>query len=1246
MDKHDTLLLAYSSSQERKLLAGILCDHYHLLEADNSQQMELLLWQNRNCIAAVVTDMIIWEQLWKLQEENFLQSSGVPLIPAILICQEDTPEELNRGFGLGAADVIPLNYDATAMLRRIENVVQLHLHRQHLQTMAEEQAKALNHANEMMVDALSSIIEHRSAESGQHILRIRHFTKILLEEVRRTCPEYQLTDEIISIISSASALHDVGKISIPDAILMKPGKLTQEERDVMQHHAVMGCQILNSLARVGNQEYLRYAHNICHYHHERWDGSGYPEGLSGDHIPICAQVVGLADAYDALTSKRVYKDAYSFEKAVNMILKGECGAFSPKLLECFKQVAGQYEALARAYADGLAPQSENFDVTLPAPITQEGMDSLNAAEGKVQCLLHYINSFVLELFIDQGLYHLRYNPYPELARISDAASLQELAEIACNRIVWHEDREQLQRFISSGIDHFLQAGLRRHSFRIRLQNRHGLPELYDITLLRANVSQQTNRTLALFCRKTAEKQNAQEAKIQGGCYTDMIADSSFICRNDRYFSLVGFGSQTGELAGYDQVEIRDLFQNRLIDLVHPEDRERLLEQMGAQFSRGQYAFAQYRVVCKDGSVRWMLSKNCLIVEETGEEQIHSFVLDNTQAHSEFDALQEKMRRYEIILAQTENALFEWDIRQDTISFSDTWEDIFGFAPIDSDVWNQLSHGTFFHPDDVELVVKCIKRLDQGSHYEMAEVRIATSQGRYMWCRFRASAIRDEAGKLKKICGIIINIDAEKQSSQELQERAERDALTKLLNKYAGRRQAEEYFARYPQGVNCAMLMIDLDNFKPINDRYGHLYGDTVLTKVAGLLKQMFRNQDIIARVGGDEFTVLMRGTSDRELLHNRCRQLITMIGNTFRNLNREMPLSCSIGVAIGPDHGMTYHELYKHADHALYQAKARGKNTYAFYDPTDVPNYAQPRHNTSIDSDQEPGLAENSLVQYAFQRLYAAEDVDASIHEILELVGKKMNVSRVYIFENSDDNRSCFNTYEWCNNGIRPEIENLQGLRYEEDLAGYLDMYDESGIFYCPDIQTLPQHIFEILEPQGIKSLLHCAILDKGQFRGYIGFDECVTHRMWTKEQIDALTYLAEMLSVFLMKKRQQEKALQQAEEISSILDNQNAWIYLIDPDTCQLKYLNAKTRELAPDAKVGMCCYEVIMGRNQRCEGCPSANILQKRTDNAVMHSEKFDLQMQADATLVQWNGAQACLLTCRRVNRDTENGSFCNEN
>ena len=292
MEKHDTLLIASGSAENRAHLRDVLGEGFNLLEAVNVKQTMLLLKQNANCIAALLLDITQMSDADKRriqQQENAVLLYGVPII---IFTEDDDTERLNRAFSLGASDVIPIDYEPYAMLHRIENIVDLHLHKQYLETMVEEQAEALRHTSNSMVEAMSSIIEYRSVESGQHILRIRHFTQILLEEVVRSCPEYNLTDRVISIICSASALHDVGKIAIPDSILLKPGKLTAEEMEIMKTHTITGCEILNELAHVADEEYLRYAHNICHYHHERWDGRGYPEGLSGDSSNRSEMTIG------------------------------------------------------------------------------------------------------------------------------------------------------------------------------------------------------------------------------------------------------------------------------------------------------------------------------------------------------------------------------------------------------------------------------------------------------------------------------------------------------------------------------------------------------------------------------------------------------------------------------------------------------------------------------------------------------------------------------------------------------------------------------------------------------------------------------------------------------------------------------------------------------------------------------------------------------------------------------------------
>jgi len=426
----DTLLLVGDSNSARIDLRKLFQESFNLLEAENIQQAVLLLKQNGDNILLCLVDVPSPTK----QDVDALMAVAltgtaheIPIVTFIDPQAEQEREE--RAFMMGAADVIRKPYSLVSIQKRIRILIDLFMHKWDLERIVSGQKQLLKKASQRMVDCLSSIIEHRSAESGNHVLRIRRFTKILLEEVARCCPEYELSAEDIDAIASASVLHDIGKISIPDTILNKPGRLTKEEFNIMKGHALAGSRMIEQMADIGDKSFLQQAYNICRYHHERWDGKGYPNGLCGDDIPICAQVVGLADAFDALISERVYKQAFSPQDAINMILHGQCGVFSPKLLECFKHVCNQLVEFGRLYADGYSPKQESFPApALASKHLQGEFSTLELSNAKYRALLHYINDTVMEVDMTTNTYHIVYNPDPDTELILSNTTFDQILD--------------------------------------------------------------------------------------------------------------------------------------------------------------------------------------------------------------------------------------------------------------------------------------------------------------------------------------------------------------------------------------------------------------------------------------------------------------------------------------------------------------------------------------------------------------------------------------------------------------------------------------------------------------------------------------------------------------------------------------------------------------------------------------------------------------------------------------------------
>lgn len=354
------ILIVDDAEFNRELLKEMLQDEYDILEADNGKTALEVIDSQQDQINAILLDLIMpvmdgFEVLKNLGEKKIIGK-----IPVLVISGENSSQNEKKCFDYGVSDFIGRPFNTTLVKLRVRNMVNQYVYKNQLEEKVEEQTAVLRKAydtlkeqtrklekrNQDIIELLGTIVEYRNLESGEHVQRVKGYTRILAEAFTKKYPEYGLTEKKIKTIEAASALHDLGKIAIPDSILLKPGRLTNEEFDTMKTHAARGGDIISSMKVEWDPEMKKVCYEIARHHHERYDGKGYPDGLKGDEIPISAQLVSIADVYDALINVRCYKAAYSKDEAFRMIMNGECGTFSPKLLEAFRDARTEFEKLS------------------------------------------------------------------------------------------------------------------------------------------------------------------------------------------------------------------------------------------------------------------------------------------------------------------------------------------------------------------------------------------------------------------------------------------------------------------------------------------------------------------------------------------------------------------------------------------------------------------------------------------------------------------------------------------------------------------------------------------------------------------------------------------------------------------------------------------------------------------------------------------------------------------------------------
>lgn len=401
------ILIVDDSDINRSILTDILENDFEVLEARDGVEAVSYIRSYGVELALVLLDIVMprmdgFNVLSVMNSYKWIQD-----IPVIMISSDNSPSSISRAYEMGATDFIQRPFDATVVNRRVQNTIMLYGKQRRLVGLVEEYIHEKEQEQSLMINVLSHIVEFRNGESGLHVIHIHAMTEIILQDLIRCTDKYKLTSDEIRLIATASTLHDVGKIAIDDKILNKPEQLKPEESEIMKKHSVYGHELLSKMSQYDNTPLIKTAKEICRWHHERYDGKGYPDGLKGDEIPISAQVVALADTYDALTSKRDRKPPVTHQRAIEMIQRGECGAFNPILLKVLGRVSDKI--LGVLHAADSADEISHRDIRR---VTQEAiahkelnvskrtLDLLERERAKYRFIASLSDGIIFEIFLN------------------------------------------------------------------------------------------------------------------------------------------------------------------------------------------------------------------------------------------------------------------------------------------------------------------------------------------------------------------------------------------------------------------------------------------------------------------------------------------------------------------------------------------------------------------------------------------------------------------------------------------------------------------------------------------------------------------------------------------------------------------------------------------------------------------------------------------------------------------------------
>ncbi len=696
--------------------------------------------------------------------------------------------------------------------------------------------------------------------------------------------------------------------------------------------------------------------------------------------------------------------------------------------------------------------------------------------------------------------------------------------------------------------------------------------------------------------------------------------------NDGFYKLIGCSKD----------EFEKKYEGNIFKMLSEPMTREASEEFWSKIDNKETFETELKLMSWSGVPKWVCMSIDYVRNDDETKEAVAIFSDITGIKAADQELYISKEQFDIVKRLTNVIFFEWDVETGTVSHSSNFLDF--FYPLDSYEGFPYSLKGYraFSQEDAESLITLFEKFRHGLAKSDAEFRAVNRHGESRWYKASMSAILDDSGRPLKVVGILSDIDEQKRKLLTAEETAMKDPLTQLYNKVSTKALIEEYLdTNKNQG---AFMMLDIDNFKRVNDTLGHLYGDAVLSELAHTLKSLFRDSDIIGRVGGDEFVVFMTNINELAVIRTKAERILSAFKRSFRTENAEQGISCSIGVSIYPSHGSTYDELMQKADSSLYFSKSRGKDQCTLYsddvESCGVFALGETRGTTEIAVPHgfvQKNFREN-VAEYILKLFYQYDDVDTAVPILLEFVGNSFKMGRMDVSVFSEDDTYYEILYEWCDEGVSPLKK--EGKKFPADeWSSIKAQLDDNDILLCQNADIgIPDYLEnDHMKIRGVKSTMLCYIVEKGKRKAVLAFEYLKEKHIFTKEEKETIRTISDTISLFVLRAREHalyNEKVSQMKNWEVVLDETDDVVYVSDAENYDLIYLNKAGRELPwinGREFRGRKCHEFFFGTDKPCSFC-TMDLLSKdkyyiweRTDqNSGNHYMLKD-------KLLDWNGRLA---------------------